>query len=310
MTQHYFQQSEVFPRRLIEVGLSRFDIILSRFLTRNVRQWWLGSLAGGVVFGLLLGCVRPTYDRVLPEGTTPRSVLLLSSVTGWTYFICWSVSFWPQVLLNYRRKAVDGLAVDFLVLNTTGFAAYTAYNLLLYFPTATRDMYIERHGEPPGVHGNDVFFCVHALVLTTVSLAQVAMYAEGQLRVLPATAVFCASSVVSALMSLALCPFLLLDLLSVVKILTTVVKYVPQIMENHRRRSTTGFSFSQVILDATGSVLSASQLFLDALVLHSWRIIRGNPAKLLLGTVSMLYDGALTCQHITYKSQDIDEPLL
>jgi hypothetical protein len=33
----------------------------------------------------------------------------LQSATGWTYATAWSLSFYPQVLLNYRRKSVEGL---------------------------------------------------------------------------------------------------------------------------------------------------------------------------------------------------------
>lgn len=34
-------------------------------------------------------------------------------------------SFYPQALLNYRRKSVSGLSLDFLVLNPLGFACYS-----------------------------------------------------------------------------------------------------------------------------------------------------------------------------------------
>ena len=45
--------------------------------------------------------------------------------TGATYFVCWSVSFWPQVLLNRRRKTTIGLTPDFCVLNIFGYICYT-----------------------------------------------------------------------------------------------------------------------------------------------------------------------------------------
>jgi hypothetical protein len=33
----------------------------------------------------------------------------LQSATGWTYASAWSLSFYPQVFLNYKRKSVTGL---------------------------------------------------------------------------------------------------------------------------------------------------------------------------------------------------------
>lgn len=213
-------------------------------------------------------------------------------------------------VLNHRRRAVEGLSVDFLVLNVLGFIAYALYNIMLFCPTSIRNAYIDVHETPPAVHCNDVVFSLHALLLTAASLGQAATYAPGRLRVRTATLVFCGLSAIGVLAAGARGPLLLVDVLSAIKIAASLIKYVPQIAENRSRSSTGGFSFSQVVLDATGSVLSISQLLLDAFVLHSWRLFV-NPAKLLLGVISLLYDGLLTYQHISYGGHDdIDEPLL
>lgn len=69
------------------------------------------------------------------------------------YFFAWSLSFYPQMFLNFRRKRFDvdcvrnfflllftwtffsvtGLNFDFLLLNLIGFSAYSLYNLLMYY---------------------------------------------------------------------------------------------------------------------------------------------------------------------------------
>ena len=36
----------------------------------------------------------------------------MSLFLGWTYFLCWSLSFYPQLLTNYRRKSVVGLSLE------------------------------------------------------------------------------------------------------------------------------------------------------------------------------------------------------
>lgn len=33
---------------------------------------------------------------------------ILSDALGWSYFVLWSVSFYPQAILNYKRKSVEG----------------------------------------------------------------------------------------------------------------------------------------------------------------------------------------------------------
>lgn len=39
----------------------------------------------------------------------------------------WSVSFYPQVLLNFRRKTSVGLSFDFLLYNVLAFSCYSAF---------------------------------------------------------------------------------------------------------------------------------------------------------------------------------------
>ena len=45
---------------------------------------------------------------------------ILSAIFGWIYFLCWSLSFYPQALLNWRRQSTSGTTVDFPFLNVLG----------------------------------------------------------------------------------------------------------------------------------------------------------------------------------------------
>ena len=66
------------------------------------------------------------------EGTANESVERdISSLFGWAYFVCWSVCFYPQIILNYKRKSVIGFHFDFLFLNVIG-KSYSS--LLVRFP--------------------------------------------------------------------------------------------------------------------------------------------------------------------------------
>lgn len=44
----------------------------------------------------------------------------ISVLFGWVYTTCWSLSFYPQPLLNYRRKSTAGSTIDFPFINTLG----------------------------------------------------------------------------------------------------------------------------------------------------------------------------------------------
>lgn len=59
-------------------------------------------------------------------------LITISSVIGWLYFVAWSISFYPQIITNYKRKSVVGLNFDFLSLNIIGFVLYGVFNIGLY----------------------------------------------------------------------------------------------------------------------------------------------------------------------------------
>ena len=52
--------------------------------------------------------------RILEE---KDSLYYLSHIFGWIYFAAWSISFYGQVIENYRRQSVSGLNFDFEIYN-------------------------------------------------------------------------------------------------------------------------------------------------------------------------------------------------
>lgn len=59
-------------------------------------------------------------------------LISVSSVIGWCYFAAWSISFYPQIYTNFRRKSVVGLNFDYLSLNIVGFVMYAIFNIGMY----------------------------------------------------------------------------------------------------------------------------------------------------------------------------------
>lgn len=98
-------------------------------------------------------------------------------IVGWIYFAAWSLSFYFQVILNYRRKSVVGLNFDFLALNTLGFTCYTIYNFTLMFSYPVQKEYYNRNAYSRiPVELNDLFFSLHALIITLVTVVQCFVY--------------------------------------------------------------------------------------------------------------------------------------
>jgi hypothetical protein len=44
----------------------------------------------------------------------------VSVVFGWIYFLAWGLSFYPQAILNFRRRSTSGTTVDFPLVNCLG----------------------------------------------------------------------------------------------------------------------------------------------------------------------------------------------
>jgi cystinosin len=93
--------------------------------------------------------------------------------------------------------------------------------------------------------------------------------------------------------------------LGYVKLVVTFVKYIPQAVLNYKRKSTDGWSIGQILFDLTGGLLSVTQLVLDASFGGDWSGITGNPLKLGLANISMMFDVLFITQHfILYRSLD------
>lgn len=106
-----------------------------------------------------------------------------SRLLGWLYFAAWTVSFWPQALLIYRRRSVAGISLDFLSLNALGFLCYSAFNVAFLVSSTIQQQYREtHHGQENLVRWNDAFFALHAFVLASWQLASGFLYkrAPGQ----------------------------------------------------------------------------------------------------------------------------------
>ena len=91
----------------------------------------------------------------------------VSQVLGWIYFVAWSISFYGQVIENFRRHSVSGLNFDFEIYNLVGFTTYTIY---------TVRGYLDDNLGTGTVQIQDIFFGAHALLLTLVTISQILYY--------------------------------------------------------------------------------------------------------------------------------------
>uniref|UniRef100_A0AC11C0U8 Cystinosin, lysosomal cystine transporter n=1 Tax=Ovis aries TaxID=9940 RepID=A0AC11C0U8_SHEEP len=162
-------------------------------------------------------------------------VSIINQVIGWIYFVAWSVSFYPQVITNWRRKSVVGLSFDFVALNLMGFMAYSVFNIGLFWVPSIKEQFLLKY--PNGVNpvdSNDVFFSLHAVALTLVVIVQCLLYERGNQHVSWPAISFLVLSWLFTLIALIMAAvgattwLQFLFCFSYIKLAVTLVKYFPQ----------------------------------------------------------------------------------
>lgn len=229
---------------------------------------------------------------------------VLSNVLGWSAFVAWSISFYPQIIMNFRRKSVVGLNFDFVVLNLTKHSSYLIYNAFLFFSSVVQDQYRQKYGldQMIPVAANDVAFSTHAVLVTAFTLFQIAIYDRGNQKVSKT----CIAIVSVAWLAAAVCVFValpshswlwLVSCFNTLQVTMTVVKYIPQAVMNFRRKSTVGFSIGNILLDLLGGVANYGQMAVLSIDQNSWVNFYGNIGKTLLSSVSIFFDLLFILQH-------------
>ncbi|XP_013777247.1 cystinosin-like [Limulus polyphemus] len=243
-----------------------------------------------------------------------EGLIILCSVIGWIYFVAWSISFYPQIYMNWKRKSVVGLNFDFVVLNLTGFFCYSVYNLCFKYVYSVKCEYFNLF--PTSiipVELNDIVFAVHATCATIITVIQILLYERGEQRVSRIACIFLSCLFLGAAIFLIVIfaggihkhPWLsLLYYLSYVKLAITLTKYIPQAYFNCKRRSTSGWSIGNILLDFTGGFLSILQMFLIAYNFDDWISVFGNFTKFGLGFISILFDILFIVQHYCLFPED------
>ncbi|XP_029158822.1 cystinosin homolog isoform X2 [Nylanderia fulva] len=294
---------------LVSTDPSNFNI------TSNIQKWTIYVKGLNAGHSIVSANITPNditdFSQAFVRVTIEKSDALyhISAVVGWVYFLAWSVSFYPQIYTNYKRKSVVGLNFDYLSLNVVGFLMYALFNCGLYWIPEIEDEYFNRY--PKGlnpVQVNDIFFSLHAVFATVVTIAQCFIYEIGNQRVSTTARIIHGVFTIFILISLILSiqnTIHWLDFLyycSYVKLSITLIKYVPQAFYNYRRKSTVGWSIGNIFLDFTGGILSMLQMILNAYNYDDWESIFGDPTKFGLGFFSVAFDIFFLIQHYVLYS--------
>ena len=260
--------------------------------------------------------IQDTYIHVYVIRSHPLDIF--NDVIGWIYFVAWSVSFYPQIFENIRRRSVVGLNFDFLAYNLLGFSVYSVFNIGLYWVPYIQDEY---HDENPGqlipVKLNDVIFSIHATLITMVTISTCLFFKRDKQKV----SWFCRIFVILSLLVIVVlaiftltgdfkkCTWLnFINWISYIKLAVSFIKYVPQAYMNYKRKSTVGWSIGNVLLDFTGGSLSILQSLLISYNSNDWPSLVADPVKFGLGFLSIIFDILFMIQHyVLYRHARDDD---
>lgn len=241
-----------------------------------------------------------------------------SYILGWAYFLAWSVSFYPQMLLNWKRRTVQGLSIDFLYYNIYGFLCYALFNIAFFWSEEIQRQYRERNdGKDNLVRINDVFFAVHAFCLSVIVVFQSFIFKRDPTQRASRTTRYLITVTflggIWTIFGASAGIYQWIDVvyyLSYVKLAVSVIKYVPQLYLNFKRKSTIGWSIHNILLDFTGGILSIAQLLLDAHLKDDWGGVLGDPVKLGLGLTAIAFDIVFLMQHYILYRNRVEFPFL
>ena len=235
----------------------------------------------------------------------------LSEVLGWIYFSAWSISFYGQLYENFKHKSVKGVSFDFVVYNFTGFAGYTVYTIWGFIDP--------KLGTGP-VSIADMFFASHALLITILTCFQIMFYYD---KDDPHQYVSTMCRAVLVCIWWGFFQIIILErilhlydprddkvdfrynsliYLGFCKVFISLIKYIPQVLKNYRRKSTKGWSIFNILMDFTGGTFSFGQNIVDTI--RGQHIISGddqnhslNIAKYALSFISIFFDTIFMVQH-------------
>ena len=250
----------------------------------------------------------------MEEGIVLNHALnILSQVFGWTYFILWTIAFYPQIYLNWKKKSIKGLSFDCVALNLCGYIAYSIYNCCFLWSDEIHKEYFKLHASSTQIPVaiNDAVFALHGFFFIFVVVLQIFIYgSEGQSMTMPTIVGLAIGSVsVIVVTIVAACGKIMwiyvLYYLSICKFVITVVKFSPQVYMNWKNKNTKGWAIEQVFPDLGGAIFSFLQMVVVSINTHDWNTYFGNPIKMFLSVLTLAYDSIFLIQHfIVYRKNN------
>ena len=290
-----------------------------------------------ISLGIILGCI------VAYQSDSGNGWVYVNECFGYIFFLSWTISNWPQLLLNMRIKSTEGLSPDYVVSNLVGFVSYAVFNSVFYWSTTVSNAYKNDHNDDEVVIENeDVFLALQTTVLVLIIAFQIIWYNSSSVYVspsryccglylLPTDAVKLSahySIIITGLVGFVVGYFFLVLLvggklhkdgtgvlnwtdfvfsLSYIKLVSTLIKYLPQILLNRKRQSTSGFNVWTAVFDFIGGLFSFLQVLSQSIYEGSADHLKVHIVKTLVGLMTVIKNYILMMQHYVWYAPNGDQ---
>ena len=119
-----------------------------------------------------------------------------AQIVGWIYFVCWTIGYYPQIYMNFRRKSVVGLSFDTTCMEFVGSLEYFLYTITLYCDSALQKYFHSFEHQHFKDRDNtvkltDVVYASHGFVMACITVLQIFCYERGTQRLSKITAGLC-----------------------------------------------------------------------------------------------------------------------
>ena len=113
---------------------------------------FIGIGTFGIVLGLLFPSSSDHNHNSDSDQVSNQPWDGISNILGYTYVISWTLSFYPQIITNYKypTRAKDGVSLDFIIWNIVGFTCYSIYTTCFRYSKVVRNEYANRFGNDRG----------------------------------------------------------------------------------------------------------------------------------------------------------------
>lgn len=246
----------------------------------------------------------------------------MERLLGIVYVGCWSISVYPVLYKNWKTGNANAVSFDYVVLNTVGYVCLMVSMLL------QKLLWINDGDEkvtPPEIAVPDLVYCGHGTFMCFMLLSQFLVgtsvwrfpttiithtrmhYIYSRIfkivmfLVFLMTVVFLRQTLSGNMTNALLLSYC--NKLSMVKILMSLTKHLPQVKHNFERKNMADFPIQSTCIDFLGSVCSLSQLILrlsskpQGLSLMSFVT---NFGKAGVGLVTLLFNIVYISQWVAY----------